>query len=341
MPTKDVFLSYASQDVAQARLVVAALESRGYSVWWDREDIPLNRPFDEVIDEAIRGSACVVVLWSERSVQSNFVKAEAAEALRRGVLLQALMDDVNPSLEFRRLQAARLVGWDGAAGDPELAKLLRAVGTLVPIPRRDESSGGISPLSRQDVRSKTHAELPASGKVPSPAVNRPINLGFDGPTAGTMPAGWFNSLGYVSGASIAYACSVVPREHGDGGACVLLQKTDAHEDEFGSLMQRCPAHLLGSATVRFTGEIKTRAVEKWAGLWLRADGEEIPDMLFDNMHRRPIRGNTNWTTYTIDAQLPEGTAWLNYGVVLVGNGQLWADNFRLMIWTNAGKWVDW
>jgi hypothetical protein len=75
-------------------------------------------------------------------------------------------------------------------------------------------------------------------------------------------------------------------------------------------------------------------------LWLRADGDRIPNLVFDNMSRRPIRGTIPWTTYGIDVQLPQETTWLNYGIVLAGRGVVWVDNFRLMVWTSDGKWMD-
>ena len=104
-------------------------------------------------------------------------------------------------------------------------------------------------------------------------------------------------------------------------------------------MQRCPARYLAGATIRFEGEVRTKDVEQWAGLWLRADGEKEFNLFFDNMSNRPIRGSTPWAKYAIDAQLPQATMWLNYGIVLAGRGMMWADNFRLLVWSE-GKWMD-
>jgi hypothetical protein len=92
--------------------------------------------------------------------------------------------------------------------------------------------------------------------------------------------------------------------------------------------------------IRFEGEISTRDVVDRAGLWLRADGEMLGmELFFDNMWRRPIRGTTDWKTYTIEAQLPPETAWLNYGILLEGPGMVLADNFRLQVW-DKDHWVD-
>ena len=104
-------------------------------------------------------------------------------------------------------------------------------------------------------------------------------------------------------------------------------------------MQRCPATLLAGQLIRLQSEIRSKDITQWAGMWLRADSEEGENLLFDNMAQRPIIDTTEWTIYTIEAQLPGETAWLNYGLVLTGPGTLWADNFRLMVWQND-QWRD-
>jgi len=111
----DVFISYANEDRDTARKLAAALEARGWSVWWDRK-IQAGQSFDQVIERELETARRVVVLWSKNSINSEWVKNEAALAAERGVLVPALIDSVRPPLEFRRRQAADLVGW---VDDPE------------------------------------------------------------------------------------------------------------------------------------------------------------------------------------------------------------------------------
>jgi len=108
----DVFISYASEDRGRARTLANALEARGWSVWWDRKIIA-GQTFDQVIEQELETARCVVVLWSKDSISSEWVKNEAAAAAERGVLVPALLDDVKLPLEFRRRQAADLIGWEG------------------------------------------------------------------------------------------------------------------------------------------------------------------------------------------------------------------------------------
>src|SRR5919107_1539435 len=97
----DIFISYDSADRAIAQKFADALESRGWSVWWDRE-IPLGKAFDQVIEEELTAAGCVIVLWSEASARSRWVKTEAAAAAERERLLPILIGDVAIPFEFRR-----------------------------------------------------------------------------------------------------------------------------------------------------------------------------------------------------------------------------------------------
>lgn len=131
----DIFISYASADRERARVLAERLGEHGYTAWWDRT-IPPGRVFDEVIQEALHGARCVVVLWSAESVKSNWVKTEAAEGLDQNKLVPALIEPVLPPIEFKRIQAADLTGWSGDSAHPEYRKLLGSVERLLQQPAR-------------------------------------------------------------------------------------------------------------------------------------------------------------------------------------------------------------
>jgi TIR domain len=133
----EIFISYASADRDRARVLAEALTKRGYSVWWDRT-IPPGRVFDEVIQEAIQGARCMIVLWSADSVRSNWVKTEAAEGVTRGILVPALIGDAAPPIEFKRIQSANLSQWEGDDTDGEYRNLLDSVEGLM---KKEPGSG--------------------------------------------------------------------------------------------------------------------------------------------------------------------------------------------------------
>lgn len=157
----DIFLSYKSEDKEKAQMIAEALESKRYSVWWDRI-IPPGRRFHEIIEEELEKAKCVVVLWSEKSIKASWVITEASEGDRREILVPVLIEDVQPPLAFRLIEAAKLIDWDGTLPNYEFDLLLNSVGTL---------------LKKTPVM-KTEAEIPSrkepnvSGQQPFEGVRR-------------------------------------------------------------------------------------------------------------------------------------------------------------------------
>jgi TIR domain len=122
----DVFISYSSYNRAQAAKVAHAIEALGLDVWWDRE-LVVGQAYDRAIEKELDSAACVVVLWSAQSVDSEWVRNEAAAGLQRGVLVPASLDGAKLPLEFRRRQTADLSNWTGDPKHEGFQALHRAV----------------------------------------------------------------------------------------------------------------------------------------------------------------------------------------------------------------------
>jgi hypothetical protein len=126
----DIFISYSSEDRGKAKDIAEALKQQGLSVWWDRSILP-GETFDTVIEEALDTANCVIVLWSKTSVSSTWVKTEASEGDRRGILIPVLIDDVKIPLAFRRIQAADLKDWGGKLPHPGFDMLSKAIAGIL------------------------------------------------------------------------------------------------------------------------------------------------------------------------------------------------------------------
>lgn len=126
----DIFISYAREDREHAKLVAEKLQHHGWEVWWDRDILP-GKAFDKVIAEALDASKCVVVLWTSNSVESDWVKEEAAVALERGVLVPVLIEEVQIPLGFRRIEAAILTDWDPTASHVEFEQVVESITEII------------------------------------------------------------------------------------------------------------------------------------------------------------------------------------------------------------------
>src|SRR5947207_8513955 len=77
----ELFISYCRHDSDAANALADTLSKAGLSVWLDRKAIQEGAAFDTQIEEAIAQTRVVIVIWSEHSIKSHWVRAEAAYAL--------------------------------------------------------------------------------------------------------------------------------------------------------------------------------------------------------------------------------------------------------------------
>ncbi|MEP6982249.1 MAG: TIR domain-containing protein [Sphingomicrobium sp.] len=125
-----IFLSYAHGDHAQAQRLAQALERAGFTVWWDAL-IEGGSRFAKSIDEALEAADAVLVLWSKRSVESDWVRDEAAQGRDRHRLVPLSLDGSLPPLGFRQYQTIDISGWRGRRDGPLLEAVQRAIATAV------------------------------------------------------------------------------------------------------------------------------------------------------------------------------------------------------------------
>lgn len=126
----DIFISYASEDRNRAEELAGTLSVRGWSVWWDRK-IPLGKSYDEVIEKALGESKCAIVLWSAISVASEWVRNEASEAKRRGILVPVFLETIDAPLAFRLLNGADLHDWQPGTPHDEFDQLVERMEELL------------------------------------------------------------------------------------------------------------------------------------------------------------------------------------------------------------------
>jgi hypothetical protein len=70
----DVFISYSSTDVEHAEQLEETLASKGLRVWRDKQRLKAGEHIDFAIPAALRNARAVVVIWSNASVASDWVR---------------------------------------------------------------------------------------------------------------------------------------------------------------------------------------------------------------------------------------------------------------------------
>jgi TolB-like protein len=121
-----VFVSYAREDAAKAKAIASALEQSSFEVWFD-ERIHSGSEFSREIEQALRAASAVVVLWSKSSVDSPWVRDEAAEGRDSGRLVPISLDECRPPIGFRQFQTTDLSRWSGRGKPKQMADVIAAV----------------------------------------------------------------------------------------------------------------------------------------------------------------------------------------------------------------------
>jgi formylglycine-generating enzyme required for sulfatase activity len=176
----DIFISYKREQHATARKLAVALESEGWTVWWDPK-LRVGEIFDDVIEKALNEAKCVIVMWSNLSVTSEYVKAEATEALEQKKLVPVKIENVNLPFRFKRVHTLSLLDWDGSKDFSEFRRLVDDIAAIV----------APSANTRQKTqRAETHIE-PKRKLKPGSVFRDGLKDGSQGPEMVVIPAGTF------------------------------------------------------------------------------------------------------------------------------------------------------
>lgn len=124
----DVFISYAREDRARAEQIARGLTSMGLECFWDTE-IPPGQTWSDYIEGKLGAARAVVVLWSQHSTKSQWVREEARMGRDKAKLIPAVIDGSPPPLGFGEVQAADLTSWRGETNGAQWTRFANAVFT--------------------------------------------------------------------------------------------------------------------------------------------------------------------------------------------------------------------
>ncbi|MDX2276422.1 MAG: toll/interleukin-1 receptor domain-containing protein [Hyphomonadaceae bacterium] len=162
-----MFLSYAREDRARAEQVAQGLEAAGVDVFWDNE-IPPGQTWADYIESKLTHCKALIVLWSQTSTKSQWVREEARMGRDKGVLIPAMIDASQAPFGFGEVQAANLSSWTGDANHPDWRRFVEAVRAAASSgPRAAPPPMPSAPPRVQPAMSTPAAEAPKKGGVPT------------------------------------------------------------------------------------------------------------------------------------------------------------------------------
>ena len=167
--------------------------------------------------------------------------------------------------------------------------------------------------------------LPAILTFCQAEVRTEFNFGFENRTNGNvLPDYWFE---WGSGFKLQID-STMKRS---GAKSMLIEAAgEKSKDNFGCVASGIPA-------VYEAKEIEVKATMKLnnitdgnIGLMLRIDGPS-GILAFENLDSQNIQGTRDWTEYSVKLPYPDDATTIYIGAINSGKGQLWVDDFKLLI----------
>jgi hypothetical protein len=143
MSSRLVFVSYTHLDRERVRPLVNLLDQKlrsiGGAVFWD-EKLAVGAPISQTVAKLLSEAACVLVVWTNHSVSSQWVHGECELARKDGRLVPIRLDggaEIPPP--FNVLKHAELANWTGDES-PAFATIWHSVRNLV-----ERGSGAAQP----------------------------------------------------------------------------------------------------------------------------------------------------------------------------------------------------
>lgn len=123
----DIFISYSRNDRERCTAIRNALTALKVDVWSDA-GIGAGSHFDREIEREIAAAKALLVLWSEHSVESDWVRNEARTGKEENRLIATQIGECQLPLEFRSVQAELLRDGTEGSADPAWLNILDRIG---------------------------------------------------------------------------------------------------------------------------------------------------------------------------------------------------------------------
>ncbi|MEI8325414.1 MAG: hypothetical protein WCH44_08620 [Betaproteobacteria bacterium] len=135
------------------------------------------------------------------------------------------------------------------------------------------------------------------------------------------PLDWSSS----SSTSPGYQAGVDSTVVWNGKPALTLLGTGQTPAAFGDIHQWVGGWGYGGKRVRFSGMLRTSAVDLWAGVYINT-GMFSPRAMPSGVGKRGT--NAQWQPVSVVIDVPQDVETIRMGLILVGNGQAWLSDLK-------------
>ncbi len=159
------FISYSSKNQSLADAMNKILKDNGISTWMAPGDIPIGEKYASVINQAIKGCTCLMLLLTNDAQNSKWVSKEIERAISYGkVIIPVKLEEVilNDEFEFY-LSTDQLVSLPKIDSNcDEMKNIIRVLSTHLKIENNDNTVQNIGQKVEIDIEQQKHATVSSS-----------------------------------------------------------------------------------------------------------------------------------------------------------------------------------
>jgi len=137
--------------------------------------------------------------------------------------------------------------------------------------------------------------------------------------------------GWSAPATPSYQSSV-DRTIAHSGKSSLMVKAIAPNPQGYAVRQKIRADAFRGKRIRLSGWLKPDDAIEGGALWLRIDMLN-GDYILDSMMELSGRTQQGWTRREVVAQVPNDAVGISFGLRMIGQGRIWADDLMLEVLT--------
>ncbi len=127
-----IYLSYSRQDADFVDLIETDLNERGHPVWRDTSKIQGDQDWSTAISQALQSGYALVVAYSDRAAESDWVKQEVETARQAGIpIVLLLLEDCDLPAFLREATLVNFAAVREASGLDQLRHYRRSIQHLI------------------------------------------------------------------------------------------------------------------------------------------------------------------------------------------------------------------
>ena len=156
----------------------------------------------------------------------------------------------------------------------------------------------------------------------------PSNLDFEESEAGAAPAGWSIA---PSVSDFDFAISTSEDEPHSGMRCATIRRDSGRHygETFGGLSQRLDATPWRGKRIRLRASVRSRAgATSQAHLWLMTQQQPFAPSSYAPGSEEAI-GSEVWQEHERTIEVPANAQFIEYGLAMTGEGQVWVDTISV------------